>query len=265
MKTLRNSAILLCLLVLNPAHADTKRYNVELRFVDDTVFRGSFDYNPETQQISNLQGLLDDTLMYWIEELKYQLEAKPDGKGGITAYAYSMNTQEIETDPEINNNAYVAINFNATDPTLGATDESQLEYMDCSEGGLMGRTCMYYLPNHDPLYPMEGGQGILSQTITLADQEISHSDCLFDWAENNFSDLFSPIQGVAASKNLPPYYFRHYADTNAYLGISSARNNAPDHNHVYYLASDGSLLDVGHSYEWLQQANCLYVQTVIID
>ena len=256
MKILKYSAALFCLLVLNPAYAETKRYNIELLFWDDTVFRGSFDYDASTQQISNLHGLLDDTLMYWVVEIKYQLEAKSDGHGGITAYAYSMATQDIATDPEINNNAYVAINFNAADPALGPTDENQLEYMDCSEGGLMGHTCMYHLPYHDPVYPMEGGKGILSETITLADQEASHSDCLFDWAENNFPALFFPPQDSFDSRTLPPYYFRYYSGTNAYLGIASGAGNSQDHNHVYYLAPDGSLVDVGHSYEWLKQAGC---------
>ena len=229
---------------ISAAYADPMHYEVEVVYFDDTVFRGSFDYDAASQQVTNLQGLLDDTLMGNIEQVNYQLGSTGDGKGGITAYAFAMNSTEIGTNPPLNNNVAVAINFNATDPTLGATDPDQLAYMDCSPGGLMGQTCMYHLSWHDPVYPMAGGHDILSETITIADEHISRSDCLLNWAEN----LFSPAQAV--SQTLPPYYYRFYPNTHAYLGISSSDT------HLYYLGQDASLLDVGHLSDWLADAGC---------
>jgi len=252
MRKVKLSALLPVLLFCNTLQAEPKRYQVELVFWDDTIFYGQFDYDTASQQITNLQGRLDDTLMGNIEPIRYQLEATPDGQGGISASAYTMNTTTIATNPSINSNVYVTINFNAQNPLLGATDESKLAYMDCSAGGLMGNTCMYHLSWHDPVFPMSGGQGVLSETITLVDEGegLSHSDCLFNWAENNYAELFSPALGTSNSRTLPPYYFRFYAATNAYLGISATDN------HVYYLSPDNILENVGHSYEWIKQANC---------
>ncbi len=244
-------------LFLKPVQAKPIRYQVELVFFDNSIFNGTFDYDNDTQQISNLQGLLDDTLMGNIEPIRYQLKAKSDGNGGITAYAYTMNSTKIDTSPNINNNVYVAINFNAQDPTLGPTDKDQLGYMDCSSGALMFDNrgignCMYHLSWQDPVYyPMGGENLILLETIKVADDEMTHSDCLFDWAENNYAGLFSPVQGAANSQTLLPYYFRYYSATNAYLGISSKDN------HIYYLPENGELMTVGHAYDWLEQADCL--------
>jgi glucose/arabinose dehydrogenase len=78
----------------------------------------------------------------------------------------------------------------------------------------------------------------------------SESECLFNWAERNYSGLFAPADMV--SHTFAPYYFRYYRQTNAYLGTSSADN------HVYYFGpfSDYSLLDVGALSDWLSIAEC---------
>lgn len=251
MNRLKPSILLLPLcFFLTPAQATPIRYEVELVLIDDTVFNGSFDYDIDTQETTNLQGLLDDTLMGNIEPIRYQLKAEPDGKGGITAYAYTLPTTVIETNPPVNSNVFVAINFNAKDPTLGVTDISQVAYMDCSTGGLMGQTCMYDLSWHDPVFPMPGGKGIRSEVITKADNPMTYSDCLFDWAEKTYASLFSPVQSAENSQSFSPYYYRFYADKNAYLGISAADN------HIYYLPESGAMLDVGHAYDFLEQAEC---------
>jgi hypothetical protein len=258
-------------------HAEMKKYNVEVHFKDLTVFRGQFDYDADTRQAMNLQGLIDDVQMYTNAPINYQLEAKNDGQGGVTVGAYLLNTTAInptvsiaDLDKPESKNAYVAINFNAQDPTLGATDQNQIQYISCVAGSLMGTAnpsvddCMYQLSNHDPelSMPLAPGTPItFYQTITLADQETSISDCLFDWAENNYAALFAPVQGSAGSANLVPYYFRHYSATNAYLGIAAAVDSSEGytHNHLYYLGPDGNIQDVGHTYDWLEQAGCLYL------
>jgi len=87
------------------------------------------------------------------------------------------------------------------------------------------------------------------------DQKVIHpavplpaADCLFNWAETNYAELFSPAG--AATQTLPPYTYRYYKNTNAYVGISSANND------VYYLGPDGNLLDVGNLSAWLAKAKC---------
>ena len=248
MKTLVWFTTLLTMLAnVHMAQAGIIDYNVTLIFTDDTTFRGSFEYNADNQQITNLHGELDDVLMGNKETIKYQLGSGSDGKGGITAYAFAENTTVIGTNPPLNNNVGVGINFNAIDPTLGATDPTQLAYMDCSPIGLMGNTCMYYISSWNPQVPMEGGHGLLSQVITPIGQ-VSRSDCLFNWAEKNYPQLFSPAG--AASQTLSPYYYRYYQNTNSYVGISSLDN------HVYYLDPNGKLQDVGQLSTWLPEVGC---------
>jgi len=257
MDKLKISGLLLpAFLFCNTVHAEPLSYQVEVTYWDNSVFYGKFDYDSESKQITNLRGIIDDVAMGTIEPTRYQLDAKQDGKGGITASAYSMNSTKIATGPNINNNAYATINFNAADPTLGVTNENELSYMDCSKLALMYDNqglgnCMYHVPTYDPIfYPMGGENFVLSETITRIDNKISAADCLFNWAESNYPELFSPALGITESKTLPPYYFRYYAQTNVYLGISAIDN------HIYYLPADNELQDVGHSYDWLKQAGC---------
>ncbi len=254
-KLLFFAALSMLLTDIHIAQAGIVRYNVSVIFLDDTKFTGTFDYDAATQQVTNLQGKLDDTLMGNIEPLNYQIpspSSQSDGKGGINATVYELNTSAIATNPPINNNAYVTINFNAQDPTLGATDMNQLAYMDCSPGGLMGQTCMYHLSWHNPVFPMAGGHGVLSQTITLADSsssgQSSSSDCLFNWAERNYTQFLSPVGSV--SQTMFSYYFRFYKNTNSYLGISSVDNQ------VYFMGPNGNMVGLGALSNWLSTAGC---------
>ena len=72
--------------------------------------------------------------------------------------------------------------------------------------------------------------------------------CLLNWAENNYTDLFSPASSSVLSSS--PYYYRHYPATNAYVGISS------NDDHVYYMGSDGKLQNEGSLSYWLPKAGC---------
>ncbi len=78
----------------------------------------------------------------------------------------------------------------------------------------------------------------------------ANEECLFNWAEKSeYAHLFSPAG--AASQVQPPYTYRYYKNTNAYVAVSS------DNNHVYYLGPDGVLQDVGDMASWLGKAKCL--------
>jgi len=78
------------------------------------------------------------------------------------------------------------------------------------------------------------------------------ADCLFNWAERTYPELFAP---AASSSTSAPYYYRYYSQTGAYLGTSSADN------HVYYLGpiSSDSILDAGALSTWLATAGCSQV------
>ncbi len=139
------ATLLITITHIHIAYAGVIGYNVVITFLDDTTFTGSFNYDAAKQQVTNLRGIMNDYLMGNIEFINYQIpspSSESDGKGGIIGYAFELNTNVIGTNPPKNNNAGVGINFNAVDPTLGATDLGKLAYMDCSPGGLMGQTCM---------------------------------------------------------------------------------------------------------------------------
>ncbi len=74
------------------------------------------------------------------------------------------------------------------------------------------------------------------------------SDCLFNWAQQYFPDLFGPAGFVTQVSG--EYYYRYYSATNTYLGISSIDGN------VYYMGSDRQLQGQGPLSLWLKLAGC---------
>ena len=89
------------------------------------------------------------------------------------------------------------------------------------------------------------GQKIIADYI-FALLNRNSSDCLFNWAEQNYAALF-PAPGASATSGA--YYYRYYAATNAYLGTSSANN------HLYYLSNAG-LQDGGPMANWFTTSAC---------
>ena len=80
--------------------------------------------------------------------------------------------------------------------------------------------------------------------------KMSPSDCLFNWAEQNYASLFAPAgSGTVESA---PYAYRYYGQTNSYLGVSSVDG------HLYYLGpSPGmAMMDLGLASEWYARAGC---------
>lgn len=92
-----------------------------------------------------------------------------------------------------------------------------------------------------------GSGGSASKSVTVTVMRDPQA-CLLDWAEQSYPQLFSPAGAV--SQVSPPYTYRYYRNTNAYVGVSSTDN------HVYYLGPDGSLQDVGGLPGWLAKAGC---------
>lgn len=74
----------------------------------------------------------------------------------------------------------------------------------------------------------------------------SMANCLFDWVEKTYPQIFSPVSGK--SQTMAPYYYRQYAD-NVYLATSSKDN------HLYYLMG-GGMGDAGLASQWYATAGC---------
>ncbi len=90
-----------------------------------------------------------------------------------------------------------------------------------------------------------GGTVSAAATVTVGLDAVA---CLFDWGEQHYPALFAP--SGASLQAWSVYTYRHYAGTNAYLGVSSADD------HVYYLGPDGHLQHEGALSHWLPVAGC---------
>ncbi|WP_334107623.1 PEP-CTERM sorting domain-containing protein [Methylobacillus sp.] len=145
----------------------------------DTIFLGSFDYDNATKTVSNLKGILSESMtgnsvayphdnMTWLT-LDYQLVSWYDSSlGGTFAATFkNNNTNTFWTGmggdgwspqsgvdaggvyygfPRAGNNpgnAYALV-FIPDDPlqTLSQTQINYLAYADCAAGGMMGAVCM---------------------------------------------------------------------------------------------------------------------------
>ena len=94
-----------------------------------------------------------------------------------------------------------------------------------------------------------GGTGNTA-SATVAVMPFTLVDCMFNWVEITYPNLFAPAH--AASITLAPWHYRYYWRTDAYLGTYSIDN------HVYYLGprSKYGLFDVGSLTTWLAIAGC---------
>jgi len=101
-----------------------------------------------------------------------------------------------------------------------------------------------------PLLGDAANQSSLSDLFVATGSE----ECLFHWAETNYSAYFSP---PAVSVDRPTFTYRYYSQTNAFLATSIATSTAP--SHFYYLGpvTNGTLFDFGLTSAWLQTAGCL--------
>jgi hypothetical protein len=100
---------------------------------------------------------------------------------------------------------------------------------------------IFYLGNGNPT--------ITNSTLTPG-TTTSAVDCLLNWGERQYASLLWPAP--ASSQTYGPYYYRYYAGTNSYVGVSSAND------HLYYQGRDsnGQLLDLGTAASWKQTAGC---------
>lgn len=172
----------------------------------NTIFQGSFDYDEHTGTVSNLHGMLSESMtgdpnssaadygMTWLT-LSHQLVTQQDaGLGGTFAAVFrNPNTTTFfggAWSPEDGiavggvyagfplspnpGNAYALI-FVPDDPTaaLSQAQLDKLAYADCAPGGMMGAVCMTgtSVGGYGAVGTMSGYP--LSQTITAAVPEPS--------------------------------------------------------------------------------------------
>ncbi len=159
-------------------------YNVVETFYEpvtqprDSIFIGTFTFNSTSQTVSNLQGLLSESMtgdliaypddtMTWLP-LNHQLSSVYDpvlggllvttflnpntntlsanpALGGIDGWSPGTGTGLYYNFPGVNpGNAYAMIFVNTQDPTAPLTQGQidKLAYADCAPGGMMGSACM---------------------------------------------------------------------------------------------------------------------------
>ena len=180
----------------------TVRYAIETTFFEpdtqpnNTIFTGTFDFNPQTKAVSNLRGLLTESMTgppMLNVPISYQLSTVPDndrndGKGGVLVTSFALNTTNVfaeggfagnsqglyygfkQTPRTLNpaaggvGNAFITVYINPNDLTapIPPAAINRLAYGDCFAGGMMGDTCMTGYAGHGTM----GGYPI-AQKITL--------------------------------------------------------------------------------------------------
>lgn len=98
-------------------------------------------------------------------------------------------------------------------------------------------------------YLGSGSAQVSASTLDRGNTTTS-ADCVFNWGEHHYPELLNPAP--ASSQTLAPYYYRHYAGTNSYVGISSQ----DDRLRYMGSASNNQMLDLGSMATWKQTAGC---------
>lgn len=113
--------------------------------------------------------------------------------------------------------------------------------------GLAGSS--FLIAWNDNLYgPSDGSGAAVKAQLFSKGQSVTPEDCLFNWAETNYALFFAP---AATTQTFPPYSYRYYKNTHAYLGVSAKDS------HVYYITPEGKMLDAGTTSYWYGLSKCL--------
>jgi hypothetical protein len=100
------------------------------------------------------------------------------------------------------------------------------------------------------IFYLGSGSAQLSASTLDRGNTTTSADCVFNWGEHHYAELLTPTTG--RSQTLAPYYYRHYAATNSYVGISSQ----DDRLRYMGSASNHQMLDLGSMATWKQSAGC---------
>lgn len=95
-----------------------------------------------------------------------------------------------------------------------------------------------------------GAMDVAAAVQSMTALTTKQSDCLFNWAEKNYAQFFSPAG--APSATYTPYYYRYYSGKGNYLAVSSTDNS------VWVLGPGfgNNLLKVGPASSFLVPSGC---------
>lgn len=171
-KTFLISSLLSMIAGAPAAEASIIPYDVAVTFYEpdtqpnNTIFMGSFTYDDAAHAVSNLHGVLTESMTGTSTlALDYQLSSVYDASlGGLLVTTFLKNsTNTLSTLDDGNGwapgsgyglyygfsgsnpgNAYAMIFVNTTNPLAPLTQAQidRLAYADCAPGGMMGATCM---------------------------------------------------------------------------------------------------------------------------
>lgn len=164
-----------------------------------------------------------------------QIAAGSYGSQPYAGYQWMMYCGEKDPDPTINGCPAMTA---ARDWVMkyGATFKLLIDDPNGGHGGFMTNS--------------SNVNTALAQFTPTPPTPASVSDCLFNWAQSQYSQYFSPP--VATSSTYQQYYYRYYASKGNYLAVSSSDN------HVWVLGplSGNAALDVGAVSTYQAQASC---------
>ncbi len=121
----------------------------------------------------------------------------------------------------------LAVTFTSLTPgicTIATVKSSSLFSPDSyAVTGIAGGTCTIAANQAGGVALLGGTYSAASQVTQNITVGISRNDCIFNWAEKNYSQYFAPSGATNASYT--PYTYRYYSGTGNYLAISSADDN----------------------------------------
>lgn len=142
-------------------------------------------------------------------------------------------------------------NFDEVDPMFAGPDSAFLALSAASPMVNAGMLDAPGLSGRDLAgMPRVFGPGVDIGALEVISPPIDEAlNCLFDWAQEVHSEHLSPPN--SSTRYAAPFYFRHYIDTNTYLGVS-------DENwHVFFRAAEGGMSDLGSFNDWGLAAGCI--------
>jgi len=202
-KMLLISSALAMIGAVQVAEASVSTYNVLETFYEpdtqpsDSIFKGTFDFDSVTHTVSNLKGILSESMtgsglnaypnddMTWLS-LNYQLSSVATSDGLLVTVFQNPTTDTFQSRTGVKSwvpgadvnyygtpatgNAYAMIFVNTANPLAALTQDqlNKLAYADCAPGGMMGKTCMTgtSVAGYGRIGTMSGYP--VSQSITLA-------------------------------------------------------------------------------------------------
>jgi endonuclease/exonuclease/phosphatase family metal-dependent hydrolase len=165
----------------------------------------------------------------------------------LTQHASILNAQQLDGTDVTRPESGRRIDYLLASPAAAGQGTASQVY-DCADEGLPGSLPLAGSPLNAATCLAASDHLPVFADLNVSSNPIPTGDCLLNWAEHTFPELF-PQPGTNTQFE-SPYRYRYYSGTNAYLGISDADN------HVYYLGSDGKLKDVGLLSAWVPQAGC---------